>query len=160
VNQHSPHRVSLISCALLFSLFLTSCTTHQKYPSEWSALIPVGDDKCPDISGTYTIKGERIGPSFDVDKFKIESPEIATNRESLREDRQSRSLYLYEVLPMEYFVYRDPIIHTSRIIRTSRMTGVSRIIGATHAQILRPDNETLEISFLDDQDLIDKKITL
>jgi hypothetical protein len=40
------------------------------------------------------------------------------------------------------------------------MTGVSRIIGATHAQILRPDNETLEISFLDDQDLIDKKITL
>lgn len=138
--QHLVNRIFLVSCALLFSLYLTSCASYQKYPSEWSALIPVENDKCPDILGIYTIEDESIcPPNFDVDKFKIEPPEIATNRESLGEDRQCSPLYLYEVFPMKYFIFRG------------------RITGATNAQISKPDDDTFEISFFNDQGLIDKK---
>lgn len=35
------------------SFLLTSCMAYKKYPSEWSELIPVEENKCPDISGVY-----------------------------------------------------------------------------------------------------------
>jgi len=35
------------------SLLLTSCVMHNKYPSSWGDLIPVEENKCPDISGVY-----------------------------------------------------------------------------------------------------------
>jgi tetratricopeptide (TPR) repeat protein len=41
------------------SIFLiTSCISHQKYPSSWGKLIPVDENKCPDISGRYSNSGE------------------------------------------------------------------------------------------------------
>ena len=41
------------------SIFLfTSCASHQKYPSSWGNLIPVDENKCPDISGKYDNSGE------------------------------------------------------------------------------------------------------
>jgi hypothetical protein len=39
-------------------LFLTSCTSRQKYPAEWSELILPADERCVDISGTYVNLGE------------------------------------------------------------------------------------------------------
>jgi hypothetical protein len=39
-------------------LFLTSCTSYQKYPSEWAELVLPQDERCPVISGTYVNLGE------------------------------------------------------------------------------------------------------
>jgi hypothetical protein len=44
---------------LLFFLFLISCASYQKYPSEWAELVLPEDEKCLDISGSYMNSGER-----------------------------------------------------------------------------------------------------
>jgi hypothetical protein len=53
------YKVSIIITIMLSFLFLTSCASYQKYPSEWSQLILPQDKRCPDISGTYINLGER-----------------------------------------------------------------------------------------------------
>jgi hypothetical protein len=50
--------LGILSIIALFSLFFTSCTSYQKYPSEWAELVPPRDEKCPVISGTYVNLGE------------------------------------------------------------------------------------------------------
>lgn len=132
--KRSTCRICLICCALLSSLYLTSCASHQKYPSEWSALIPIEGDTCPDISGTYDIKDEGTSRRYVPDDPNRKTFLVQTTDDTLSH------LYLYEVFPMKYFISRG------------------RISDATHAQISQPDDDTLEIVFLDNQGLIDKKI--
>jgi len=50
-----------IACIIVSScLFFASCTSHQKYPAEWSELILPTDEGCIDISGTYVNLGETV----------------------------------------------------------------------------------------------------
>lgn len=132
--KHSVDRFFLVCWAALFSFYLTSCASHQKYPSEWPALISVDANTCPDISGTYAIEDEGV-----VLRYKSEDD---ANRKAFtvrRTDNALSHLYLYEVFPMKYFISRG------------------RVTDATHAQIVYPDNDTLEVSFLNDKGLLDKK---
>jgi len=50
----------VVGIIVLYCLFFTSCTSHQKYPAEWSELILPGDERCVDISGTYENLGETV----------------------------------------------------------------------------------------------------
>jgi hypothetical protein len=50
---HSPW-IFYVTGIITLSLLLTSCMVHEKYNPAWGELIPVKDDKCPDISGIYT----------------------------------------------------------------------------------------------------------
>jgi hypothetical protein len=133
--KHSIYRIFLACCAALFFFYLTSCASHQKYPSEWPALISVDANTCPDISGTYVIEDEGV-----VLRYKSEDDANRKAFTVLRTDNALSHLYLYEVFPMKYFISRG------------------RINDATHAQISQPDDDTLEIAFLNNQGLIDKKI--
>jgi hypothetical protein len=137
----STYMVFLISGAILSSLLLTSCASHQTYPSKWSALVPIKDNTCPDLSGRYAIAGEKI------EIKKIEPPSYESEKTTYwgaipveKTDDKDIRLYLYEVFPQKYFISRGGIT------------------AATYAQIAQPDNDTLEISFINNQGLIDKQI--
>jgi hypothetical protein len=132
--QHSIYKILLIGCALLCALYSTSCVSQPKYPSQWPALIPIEDESCPDISGTYDIKDEGT-PRRNVPQ----DPNRKTFSAETTSDTVTH-LYLYEVVPMKFFFTRG------------------RIAYATHAEIVQPDDDTLEIYFFDDKGLIDKKI--
>jgi hypothetical protein len=136
--RQSHYIVLLVGITILSSLFLTSCASHLKYPSEWSALVSIEDNKCPDISGRYVIAGETI-----EEPHLYESEEAFTDWTANpveKADNKIRTLYLYEVFPIKYFISRGAIT------------------GAAYVQISQPDDDTLEISFMNDQGLIDKKI--
>jgi hypothetical protein len=129
-----PYVVFLIGSAILSSLLLDSCVFRQKYPPEWAELVSPEGNKCPDISGRYEIAGESIDktPSYEPEKETWSAVEITESK--------IRPLYLYQVFPMKYFIFRG---------------GVT---GATYVQIWQPAENTLEISFMDDGGLIEKKI--
>jgi len=137
--RQSPYIVFLIGSTILSSLFSTSCASHLKYPSEWSALVSIEDNKCPDISGKYAIAGETI-----EEPLSHESENVTTYNWTAspveKADNKIRSLYLYEVFPARYFIFRGGVTD------------------ATYAQISQPNDDTLEIFFMNDQGLIDKKI--
>jgi hypothetical protein len=128
------YKILFIGCALLCALYSTSCVSQPKYPAEWPALIPSEDDRCPDISGTYDIKDEGTPRRNVPDGSHRKTFSMQTT------DERVSHLYLYEVFPMKFFFTRG------------------RIAYATHAEIVQPDDDTLDISFFDDKGLIDTKI--
>ena len=131
---HVIYRILLAGCAALFFLTFISCASHPKYPSKWAALIPHLGDKCPDIAGTYDIKDEGTARRYIPDDPNKKTFSVQTTDDTVTH------LYLYQILPMKFFFTRG------------------RITDATHVEIVQPDDDTLEISFLDDKGLIDKKV--
>jgi hypothetical protein len=131
---HFIYRIFLVGCAALFSLTFISCASHPKYPSEWTALIPFEEYACPDISGTYDVRDEGTARRYVPADANRKTFSVHTTDDAMSH------LYLYEVVPMKFFFTRG------------------RITDATHVEIAQPDDNTLEINFLDDKGLIDKKI--
>ncbi len=141
--QLSSYIVLFIVSIVLSSLFLTSCS-HQKYPSEWAALVPIEENKCPDIRGSYVIASEVIDkpprPLYESERQPAYYGAIPVEK---KEDK-IQPLHLYEVFPRKDTLFK----------------GVFKwdLTYATYVQISQPDDDTLEVSFLNDNGLIDKRI--
>ena len=56
---HSSWIFYIIGIVVL-SFSLTSCMMHEKYPAAWGDLVPVEENKCPDISGIYRNSGSSV----------------------------------------------------------------------------------------------------
>ena len=56
MNRNNPLYsawIFYITGIVTLSLLLTSCMMHEKYNPAWGELIPVRENRCPDMSGTY-----------------------------------------------------------------------------------------------------------
>jgi hypothetical protein len=121
------------------SLF-SSCAFHQKYPAEWAALTSIEDNKCPDISGRYSIIGEGMAKSHQYESGEATWSAMPAEKT----EGKIGTLYLYKVFPTKYrgwqkvfpMMYRD----------NSK--------DATYAQISQPDADTIKISYMKELGLI------
>jgi len=100
-------RIFYIIGIVVLSFLLTSCVMHNKYPSSWSDLVPVEENKCPDISGIYWNNGikEKGEVEYNLSKilgFKDEIGERYVKITLLKDDTFEISGWVWEEQKLVY----------------------------------------------------------